>query len=69
MADYDELKNTIENYKSLLYEALQDLAKNKDCKNCANVAQCSAKRIARHFAYRNCFEWQWRSANKVSKAS
>lgn len=69
MENYEELKQSLENYKNLLDEALGDLAQDNDCKHCANVAQCSARRIARNFTYGGCFEWQWRSADKMEKAS
>jgi Fic family protein len=63
------LKSAIDEKQTLLDEALEDLAKENDCKNCAHVGQCSAHRIERNFAYGGCSQWQWRGAKLIYKAS
>ncbi len=98
MKEYDELINTLENYREtpdgcghtvlkqsakaietlqsvlgekqrLLDEALDNLAKDSECKFCANIDQCSNRCIERNLAYGGCARWQWRGIKANEKAS
>jgi hypothetical protein len=55
--------------QKLLDEALADLARENDCKNCAHINLCNAHRIERNLAYGGCDKWQWRGAQIAVKAS
>lgn len=65
----EKLQTAINEKQKLLDEALNDLAKGCDCKNCANIDACNIRRIERNLAYGGCSKWQWKGAKIADIAS
>ena len=63
------LQSAIDEKQRLLDEALSDLAKGHDCKNCSNIDRCSIRRIERNLAYGGCSSWQWKGLKTEEIAS
>lgn len=63
------LQSVINEKQHLLDQALEDLAKGNDCRNCANIDRCSVHSIERNFAYGGCCRWQWRGTKSAVIAS
>ena len=65
----ESLQSDLDDRQRLLDKALEDLATETDCKNCANLDHCSAHRVERNLAYGGCDKWQWRGAKVAVMAS
>lgn len=65
----EALQAAVDEKQKLLDEALEDFAKVKDCKYCANIEQCSMHRIERNLAYGGCVNWHWHGMHRVNQAS
>lgn len=65
----ETLQSVLGEKQKLLDEALDNLAKDSDCKFCANIVKCSTRCVERNLAYGGCSRWQWRGIKAVEKAS
>ncbi len=65
----ETLQSVLGEKQRLLDEALDNLAKDSECKYCSNIDQCSSRSIERNLAYGGCGRWQWRGIKAIEKAS
>ena len=65
----EALKAAVAEKQKLLDRALGDLAKDSECKHCANVGQCSTRCVERNLAYGGCGKWQWKGVAATEIAS
>ena len=65
----ETLQSVLGEKQRLLDEALDNLAKDSECKYCSNIDQCSSRSIERNLAYGGCGRWQWKGAKVTEKAS